>query len=140
MILRSRGAKAPLLSVDLMPARVALNLRESGAVFPCKWCSVAEIYKFDRKVTFSPAFLPGRGWQTPQLFRTRKDTERGCAFCAQSYFSCLSKFSVIQFSQVIRPKETLCGTNEYNSPYVHIQHTEKLGSQLSKSHRWENHL
>ena len=27
-----------------MPARVALNLRESGAVFPCKWCSVAEIY------------------------------------------------------------------------------------------------
>ena len=44
MILRSRGAKAPLLSVDLMPARVALNLRESGAVFPCKWCSVAEIY------------------------------------------------------------------------------------------------
>ena len=29
-----------------MPARVALNLRESGAVFPCKWCSVAEIYKY----------------------------------------------------------------------------------------------
>ena len=28
-----------------MPARVALNLRESGAVFPCKWCSVAEIYR-----------------------------------------------------------------------------------------------
>lgn len=49
MILRSRGAKAPLLSVDLMPARVALNLRESGAVFPCKWCSVAEIYTKDCK-------------------------------------------------------------------------------------------
>ena len=47
MILRSRGAKAPLLSVDLMPARVALNLRESGAVFPCKWCSVAEIYNLN---------------------------------------------------------------------------------------------
>ena len=44
MILRSRGAKAPLLSVDLMPVIMALNLRESGVVFPCKWCSVAEIY------------------------------------------------------------------------------------------------
>lgn len=47
MILRNRGAKTPLLSVDLTPARVALNLRERGAVFPCKWCSVAEIYKLD---------------------------------------------------------------------------------------------
>ena len=37
-------------------------------------------------------------------------------------------------------KEALCGTNGYSSPFVHIQHTEKLGSQLSKSHRWENHL
>ena len=46
MILRNRGAKTPLLSVDLTPARVALNLRERGAVFPCKWCSVAEIYMF----------------------------------------------------------------------------------------------
>jgi len=35
--------------------------------------------KFDRQVTFSPAFLPGRGWHTPQRFQTRKDTERGCA-------------------------------------------------------------
>ena len=52
MILRSRGAKAPLLSVDLMPARVALNLRESGAVFPCKWCSVAEIYSIDPGLPF----------------------------------------------------------------------------------------
>ena len=83
------------------------------------------LHKFDRQVTFSPAFLPGRGWQTPQRFQTRKDTERGCAFCVQSSFSCLSKFSVIQFSQVIRPKETLCGTNGYSSPFVHIQHTEK---------------
>ena len=98
------------------------------------------LYQFDRQVIFSPAFLPGRGWQTPQLFWTRKDTERGCAFCVQSFFSCLSKFSVIQFSRVIRLKETLCGANGYSSPYVHIQHTEKLGSQLSKSHRRENHL
>lgn len=82
-------------------------------------------HKFNRQVIFSPAFLPGRGWQTPQLFRTRKGTERGCAFCVQSSFSCLSKFSVIQFSQVIRPKETLRGTNGYSSPFVHIQHTEK---------------
>ena len=50
MILRNRGAKTPLLSVDLTPARVALNLRERGAVFPCKWCSVAEIYT----LIFSP--------------------------------------------------------------------------------------
>ena len=74
------------------------------------------LYQFDRQVIFSPAFLPGRGWQTPQLFWTRKDTERGCAFCVQSFFSCLSKFSVIQFSQVIRLKETLCGTNGYSNP------------------------
>ena len=61
MILRSRGAKAPLLSVDLMPARVALNLRESGAVFPCKWCSVAEIYnKFKMLADYGGAVLAGR--------------------------------------------------------------------------------
>ena len=74
------------------------------------------LYQFDRQVTFSPAFLPGRGWQTPQLFWTRKDTERGCAFCVQSSFSCLSKFSFVQFSRVIRLKETLCGTNGYSNP------------------------
>ena len=51
MILRNRGAKTPLLSVDLTPARVALNLRERGAVFPCKWCSVAEIYTENLKAT-----------------------------------------------------------------------------------------
>ena len=95
--------------------------------FACRTASTAlhVSSKFDRQVTFSPAFLPGCGWQTPQLFWTRKDTERGCAFCVQSSFSCLSKFSVIQFSRVIRLKETLCGTKEYSSPFVHIQHTEK---------------
>ena len=46
-------------------------------------------YQFDRQVTFSPAFLPGRGWQIPQRFQTRKDTESGCTRCVQSYFSCL---------------------------------------------------
>ena len=78
--------------------------------FSCRTASTAlhAFLKFDRQVTFSPAFLPCCGWQTPQLFWTRKDTERGCAFCVQSSFSCLSKFSVIQFSQVIRLKETLC--------------------------------
>ena len=74
------------------------------------------LHKYDRQVNFSPAFLLGHGWQTPQRFQTRKDTERGCAFCVQSSFSCLSKFSVIQFSQVIRLKETLCGTNGYSNP------------------------
>ena len=83
------------------------------------------LHKIDRQVTFSPAFLPGRGWQTPQRFQTRKDTERGCAFCVQSSFSCLSNILVIQFSQVIRSKETLCGTKGYSSPFAHIQHTEK---------------
>lgn len=37
---------APLLTVDLAPVTVELNLRESGARFPCKWSSVLEIYKF----------------------------------------------------------------------------------------------
>ena len=35
---------APLLTVDLAPVTVELNLRESGARFPCKWSSVLEIY------------------------------------------------------------------------------------------------
>lgn len=35
---------APLLTVDLAFVTVDLNLRESGARFPCKWSSVLEIY------------------------------------------------------------------------------------------------
>ena len=35
---------APLLPLDLAPVTVDLNLRESGARFPCKWSSVLEIY------------------------------------------------------------------------------------------------
>ena len=35
---------APLLTVDLAFVTVDLNLRESGARFPCKWSSVHEIY------------------------------------------------------------------------------------------------
>lgn len=57
-------------------------------------------------------------------FRRKKTRKEGCAFCVQSNFSCLSKFSVIQFSQVIRRKDTLCDTNGYSSPYVHSHHTE----------------
>lgn len=83
------------------------------------------LYQFDRQVTFSPAFLPGRGWQTPQRFQVRKDTERGCVFHAQSSFSCLSKCSVIQFSRVIRLKKLGVVQNRYGNPLVHIQHTEK---------------
>ena len=90
---------------------------------PLQRLSMLLINLIDKSLT--PAFLPGRGWQTPQRFQTRKDTERGCVFCVQSSFSCLSKFSVIQFSQVIRSKETLCGTNGYSSLFVHIQHAEK---------------
>jgi len=39
---------APLLTVDLAPVTVELNLRESGARFPCKWSSVLEIYTVHR--------------------------------------------------------------------------------------------
>ena len=98
------------------------------------------LHKFNRQVTFSPAFLPGRGWQTPQRFQTRKDTERGCAFCVQSSFSCLSKFSVIQFSQVIRLKKLCVAQMGIAIPLSTFSIPKNLGSQLSKSHRWENHL
>ena len=98
------------------------------------------LHKYDRQVTFSPAFLPGRGWQTPQLFWTRKDTERGCAFCVQSSFSCLSKFSVIQFSQVIRLKKLCVAQMGIAVPLSTFSIPKNLGSQLSKSHRRENHL
>lgn len=40
---------APLLTVDLAPVTVELNLRESGARFPCKWSSVLEIYTVSAK-------------------------------------------------------------------------------------------
>lgn len=40
---------APLLTVDLAPVTVELNLRESGARFPCKWSSVLEIYTDGKK-------------------------------------------------------------------------------------------
>ena len=40
---------APLLTVDLAPVTVELNLRESGARFPCKWSSVLEIYTLRRE-------------------------------------------------------------------------------------------
>ena len=40
---------APLLTVDLAPVTVELNLRESGARFPCKWSSVLEIYNEAKK-------------------------------------------------------------------------------------------
>ena len=41
---KQRG-KAPLLTVNLAPVTVELNLRESGARFPCKWSSVLKIYR-----------------------------------------------------------------------------------------------
>ena len=44
MILRSRGAKAPLLSVDLMPVRVGFFPREGGLLSPCSWTCGCEIY------------------------------------------------------------------------------------------------
>ena len=36
-------------------------------------------------------------------------------------------FKILSYSILagIWLKETLCGTNGYSSPYVHIQHTEK---------------
>ncbi len=51
-------------------------------------------------------------------------------------------FKILSYSILagIWLKETLCGTNGYSNPFVHIQHTEELGSQLSKSHRRENYL
>lgn len=109
------------------------NARQRLLTQPLNSAAVGDV-RHQPRVSFDPPgcgsgmrvpALPGRGWQTPQLFRTRKDTERSCAFCVPSSFSCLSKFSVIQFSQVIRPKETLRGTNGYSSPFVHIQHTKK---------------
>ncbi|MGN8874307.1 hypothetical protein, partial [Pseudoflavonifractor sp. HCP28S3_F10] len=36
--------KAPLLSVDLMPARVGLISREGGLLSPCRWTCGYEIY------------------------------------------------------------------------------------------------
>ena len=62
---------APLLTVDLAPVTVELNLRESGARFPCKWSSVLEIYtqrpqKKTRPGCFLVGFLPLRGLRGPR--------------------------------------------------------------------------
>lgn len=48
MILRSRGAKAPLLSVDLMSVSVGLISREGGLLSPCSWTCGCEIYSSGR--------------------------------------------------------------------------------------------
>ena len=53
---------APLLTVDLAPVTVELNLRESGARFPCKWSSVLEIYNAKDRIaeeTSIDSFIAG---------------------------------------------------------------------------------
>lgn len=51
---------------------------------------------YDRQVIFSPAFLPGRGWQTPQqLLKDRKrHGKRLRVPFTQSNFSCLRRFTI----------------------------------------------
>lgn len=51
---------APLLTVDLAPVTVELNLRESGARFPCKWSSVLEIYSVTSCKYLNNAKTPSR--------------------------------------------------------------------------------
>ena len=56
---------APLLTVDLAPVTVELNLRESGARFPCKWSSVLEIYTAETMYSLLMALAIGLillGW------------------------------------------------------------------------------
>ena len=54
---------APLLTVDLAPVTVELNLRESGARFPCKWSSVLEIYKDGENQSY---FMQNEHKKTPE--------------------------------------------------------------------------
>ena len=98
------------------------------------------LHKFDRQVTFSPAFLPGCGWQTPRAVLDAK--RHGKRLRLMRAVILFVSFIILGYSILagIWLKETLCGTNGYSSPLVHFQHTEKPGSQLRKSHRRKNHL
>ena len=98
------------------------------------------LHKFDRQVTFLPAFLPGHGWQTPQQFQTRKDTKEAALDACSHPFRVFQNSRLFNSHRLFGLKKLCVGTNGYSSPLVHIQHTEKLGSQLSKSHRRESHL
>lgn len=77
---------APLLTVDLAPVTVELNLRESGARFPCKWSSVLEIYSHTMQYMRAAAkgctkkgiWAKGNHWLTKR--NTRLVAQNGC-FC-----------------------------------------------------------
>lgn len=60
MILRSRGAKAPLLSVDLMSVSVGLISREGGLLSPCSWTCGCEIYT-------TSSFMLGKELNKPKV-------------------------------------------------------------------------
>ena len=101
------------------------------------------LHKFDRQVTFSPAFLPGHGWQTPQRFR-REKTRKEAALDA-----CSRTFRVFQNSRLFNSHglfglKKLCveqmGIAVPLSTFSIPKKLTNLGSQLSKSHRRENHL
>ena len=94
--------------------------------------------KFDRQVIFSPAFLPAVAGKHHSCFgreKTRKEAaidacpfrvfQNSRLFNSHRLFG-LKKLCVAQMS-IIVPMST------FSIP-------KKLGSQLSKSHRWENHL
>lgn len=55
---------APLLTVDLAPVTVELNLRESGARFPCKWSSVLEIYTYIQELRGAAKKYPHRWYRS----------------------------------------------------------------------------
>lgn len=92
---------APLLTVDLAPVTVELNLRESGARFPCKWSSVLEIYKettpIEKKFDFVAFFVcfPVVTYLAPQISSYQIDGVTSGCFGIQLVW-CL-KLLYIQF-------------------------------------------
>ena len=63
---------APLLTVDLAPVTVELNLRESGARFPCKWSSVLEIYNGEMLSSDCEEKLEAAGFKKSTIKKAKK--------------------------------------------------------------------
>ena len=91
---------------------------------------------YDRQVIFSPAFLPGRGWQTPQqLLKDRKrHGKRLRVPFTQSNFSCLRRFAICFslgpyiFKAVFQRRE-----NVLWSPYFVVIPEKKTGIRTDYS-------
>ena len=103
---------APLLTVDLAPVTVELNLRESGARFPCKWSSVLEIYSF-----YTP----------PELQAQKQEIDE----CHQALSEVLGKTERRLVLQIIDAKDRIAEDTSIDSFIAGFELAWKLSAELN---------